>query len=256
MKKNITHTNKILLVVLMIAGLASCISPKQTNLLQPGEKPHYQVKAFEDYRFQINDEIFCNILTSDTEFANTFNGIVTTIGEGASAATQTSYVIYENGNVSIPFFGDVKIVGMTAREAESAILRRMRPSFPDAQVSVRLRNNQYFIVSANKNGVYNLLKDNMTIYQALSMSGNVSEDADLGKVKIIRTDEHGKSIIKVFNLRTESIAESEFYYIKPNDVIYYSTSNSSFFKVRSLTGLVTTIITPITFAISMFAFVK
>jgi len=221
-------------------------------MLQLDKKPYYVPKVFEDYRLQANDEIYCTILTSDTELASTFNGIISLIEDGRSS--QTSYRVYDNGNISIPFFGDIKVIGMTLFEAEAEIQRVMKRSTPDAQVRVVLRNNMYYVVSGFKNGVFGIYKDNMTIYQALAMSGNPSEVVDFSKIKIVRTDKDGKSIIKEFDLRTEYVIESEFYYIKPNDVIYYTTSNSSFFRVRSFTSLVTTIITPLTFMISMFAF--
>lgn len=248
---------KWLLLTVVIALLSSCISPKQTNLLQPNKKPFYSVKPYEDYKLQVNDEIYCNILTTNTEFteefAQAFTGIISSSVNG-TGTQQTAYVIYNNGNISIPFFGDIKIEGLTIPEAEQAIQRKMRSSFPDAQVRVRLKNNFFYVVSGNKNGVYTIYKDNMTIYQAISLSGNIADDVDLSKVKIVRLGKDGESsIVKTFDLKTESVIESEFYYIQPNDVIYYTTSNSSFFKVRSFMELFTTILTPITFLIAMIA---
>lgn len=249
-------------MICTILLLQSCASPKQTNLLQ-NKKPHYGSKVFENYRLQANDEIYCTILTSDTELAKAFNGLLTstdateTGGSGGAGNQGTSYKsaypIYENGYVSIPFFGDIKVLGLTITDAEQAIQRVMKLSTPDAQVRVRLKNNYFYLVSEELNGSYNIYKDNMTIYQALAISGSPSEYTDYSKVKIVRTDKDGRSIVKVFNLKTESVIESEFYYIKPNDVIYCSTRGGSFFRIRSLAALLTSIITPIIFTASMFA---
>jgi len=253
------YIKSTLLLVCSILFLHSCVTTKQTNLLQ-NKKPIYGTKAFENYRLQANDEIYCTVLTSDTELANAFNGILTSTntndGGGNtnnSGTSKSSYPIYENGYVSIPFFGDIRVIGQTITEAEQTIQRVMKLSTPDAQVRVRLKNNLFYVVSDELNGNYNIYKDNMTIYQALAIAGRPSDYTDYGKVKIVRTDKDGKSTVKVFDLRTESVIESEYYYIKPNDVIYCSTSKGSFFRVRSLASLLTTIITPIIFTVSMFA---
>ncbi|NDW18387.1 hypothetical protein D0T53_05580 [Dysgonomonas sp. 216] len=255
---NRKYLKNILLFLGVFVVLHSCISPKQSNLLQPNHEPFYVPKLFEDYRLQANDEIYCTILTSNTEFAKTFNGILTS-SESLSATEnnfgqqQNAYIVYDNGNVSIPFFGDIKVLGLTLRDAELAIQRVMRKSTPDAQVRVSLKNNLFYVVSDKQNGVYAVYKDNMTIYQAIAISGNPSEEVDFSKIKIVRMTENGQSVVKEFDLRTESVIESEYYYIKPNDVLYYSTSKGSFFKVKSFTSLITTIITPITFLVTMLA---
>jgi len=249
------YLTRSLLFVCCLSFLSSCISPKDTNYLQSNREPYYSTKIFEDYRLQINDEIYCTIFTTETEFAELFNGIITQT-ESISGNTQANrlsynsqnyvaYRIHQNGNVSIPYFGDVYVLGMTLVDAERAIQRKMAASYPDAQVKVRLRNGYFYVVSGEKNGVYGLYKDNMTIYQALSISGYLSDNIDYGKVKIVRTRPDGESIVKTFDLRTESVIESDYYYIKPNDVIYFSTSKSSFFKANSFTSLFGLIVGPL-----------
>ncbi|MFR9165533.1 MAG: polysaccharide biosynthesis/export family protein [Dysgonomonas sp.] len=254
MKKQIKVMNlyKKLLYIYAFGGiiifLGSCISPKATNLLQQRE-PFYPTKEVQEYQLRINDVIYCTIMTKDADFAETFNGIISVANTNP---TNIPYTVYENGNISIPFFGEIKVEGLTINEAEVIIENRMKQSFPDAQVRVRLGNNIFYVVSAGTNGTYSLIKENMTIYQALAVSGNVAEDIDMTKIKIVRT-ENGRDVIKTFNLRSESVIESEFYYIKPNDVIYYSTSNSSFFRVGSFSAFVGTILLPITFIAGMAA---
>jgi len=225
-------------VVLMTSYLlSSCISAKTRNLLQDKE-PVYASRPFTDYKLQYNDEIFCMVITDNLEFANEFNGLA----GGAISASPTPYTIYSTGSISIPFFGEIHIVGRTLAEAEVIIQQRMQQAFPDAQVKIGLRNNTYFVVSEERMGIQQLYKDNTTIFQALAMNGRPSDRMDLSKVKIVRYDGMGKSIIKEFDFRSESIIESEFYYIRPNDIIYFSTANSAFFRIDSYQSLLSTIL--------------
>lgn len=240
---------KVLFILISVIALFSCSSPKQLNLLQD-KGPHYTMHPFEDYRLQYNDEIYCTIMTSDSEFADEFNRVLTTT-TSSGGGSRMSYTIYENGYISIPFFGDIKLLGLTIPEAEDAILRKMKESIPDAQVRVSLANDVFYIVSSASNATARIYKDNMTIYQALAVSGDVTKNIaiDLSKVKIVRQEAGGNTVIKTFDLRTESVIESEFYYVKPNDVIYYSTGKGSFFRITSVGSFFATVMAPITFLI-------
>ncbi|MBF0576358.1 polysaccharide biosynthesis/export family protein [Dysgonomonas sp. GY617] len=250
MKKGLKYFCYCLIIGLTTVLHSSCTSPKTTNLLQD-KGPLYAAKPFEDYKLQINDEISCSILTSNKDFSDVFNGVVSNEIGGARSS---SYPIVETGDISIPFFGEIQVLGLTIPEAEEVIQNKMRQAIPDAQVKVFLKNNYYYVVSKQQNGRQNIYKDNMTIFQALAINGMPGPDLELEKVKIIRLDETGRSIIKEFDLRAESIIESEFYYIKPNDMIYYSTSKRAFFRINSVTGLIATIIAPITAALVILSF--
>lgn len=249
MKKGFKYFYYCLFVGVTTILLGSCTSPKATNLLQD-KGPLYATKSFEDYKLQINDEISCSILTSNKDFSDVFNGTISSNIGG----NKVPYAISETGNISIPFFGEIHILGATIPEAEEIIQNKMRQAIPDAQVKVFLNNNYYYILSSQQRGRQEIYKDNMTIFQALAINGKPGADLELEKVKIIRLDETGRSIIKEFDLRAESIIESEFYYIKPNDMIYYSTSKRAFFRINSVTGLISTIIAPITAVFAILSF--
>lgn len=238
--------------------LSSCTSAKQLNYLQD-KNPNYAMAPFEDYVLQKNDEIYCTILTKDVEFADEFNNQLREVVSSVETShIGNSYTIYENGYISIPFFGDIKVIDLTIPEAEEVVLKKMREAIPDAQVKISLRNNLFYVVSSDGSKIGNVYKDNLTIYQALAMSGDMSKNIsmDLGKVKIVRMGKDGSSVIKTFDLRTSSVIESEYYYVKPNDVIYYSRSQGSFFRVTNVWTFISTVILPITFISYYFLKIK
>ena len=55
------------------------------------------------------------------------------------------------------------------------------------------------------------------------MAGDLSDFADRSIVRLVRLTERG-TIVKKFDLRTEKIIDSEYYYIQPNDVLYIQPS--------------------------------
>lgn len=202
------------------------------------------MQPYKEYKLSPGDIITCFITCSDKEFSLTFNNV---INSGVSSNTGKILTIYEDGTIIIPFFGTVKISGLTIQESEIAIQKKMQESIADAQVVVSLSNNFFYILSENKRGSYYVYKDNMTIYQALAISGQTTETMDISKVNIIRKDIQGNSVVKTFDLRSQDVIQSEYYYIQPNDVIYFPTNKNAFFNITSLGSFFTTVMTPLTF---------
>lgn len=235
---------KYLLFSFFAAGLlASCISSEEVNYLQ-NIYQDYPIKPFEEYKLAIEDKISCNVSSSDKELIAVFN---TVLSENQS--TSKSYTIYSDSTVILPFFGKVKIAGMTVQQAEQAIQRVMQESVVDAQVKVTLASNSFYILSSGQRNYQAAYKDNMTIYQALSVAQQTTGKMDISKVSILRKDANGRTVPKTFDLRSQDLIQSEFYYIKPNDVIYFPTNKNAFFSIESLGSFASAMMIPLTFLV-------
>lgn len=243
--------NIILYIVglITILNLPSCISVKDTNYLQSLNIP-YPFQKYEEYRLLQGDMIRCSMYTKDSQFSNMFSSLISSAKNDGNI-----FLISENGNITLPFFGDIKLIGYTQQEAEEIIQMRMRESIKDIQVKISLYNNNWYILSASgQRGRYPILKENMTIYQALAIAGQPSgEYYDLSKVKILRKNVNGESYIKTFDLRTQDVIQSEFYYVKPNDLYYFEVDRRSFFDIRSFGSLRSFITTFTSLAVLIFS---
>lgn len=219
----------------------------------PIDTMQYRLKPFEEYRLAVRDNITCKISTADEETRVKFSNI---ISSSAGSSQGLGLVVYEDSTVIIPFFGTVKVAGLTIQEAELKIQDMMRESVTDAQVKVSLLSNIFYVYANDKQGQYRVYKENMTIYQALAISGQTTNRMDLSRVKIIRKGADGHDMIKEFDLRSQEVIESQFYYIQPNDVIYFSTNKNSFFNVTSVSSFVNMILVPLTtlFVVSKYNF--
>lgn len=230
-------------IVAIIIVMSSCISSEETNYLQHLPKDYDMVK-FEEYKLAIRDNISCKITIRDEKSRETFR---TVIADDPTQNSGLGLVVYEDSTVIIPFFGNVKVAGLTLQEAELKIQDMMIESFPDAQVKLTLLNSLFYIYANDRRSVNRVYKENMTIYQALAISGQTTDKMDLSRVKIVRKGEDGQDIIKEFDLRSRDVIQSEFYYIKPNDVIYFPTNRNAFFSVTSVQSFISMIMTPLAF---------
>lgn len=231
----------ILFCLLPIGLLSSCISSSELNYLQSIEK-NYQMQAFDNYKLDIGDMITCAISSSDAELVNTFNMV---LSEDQNALK--SYRIYEDSTVIIPFFGTAKIAGYTVQEAEVILQKMMQESVKDVQVKVSIANNNFYVYSNESRGTYPVYKDNLTIYQALAMAQQTSGSMDYSRVKILRKNEDGNTKEMEFDLRTQDVIQSEFYYIQPNDYIYFPTNKNAFFNINSLSSFTSILSAPLMF---------
>ncbi len=243
------------LMVIMLAGLfSSCITNKQKKYLQDETRLTYKSVNFEEYRVRINDEITYYLLTTNQESQAIYNNRA---GSSSSFAgtNSSSYRIYEDGTVFLPFAGQVKIVGLTVRETQNLLTEKYRKFVPDAEVRVALVNNFFYVLGDNGKGQFYMYKDDLNIYQALAMAGDVSSMGDKRNIKIIRKAVNGTDQVQTFDLRKASVVESEFYYVRPNDVIYIPTNSNSFFRVESFSSFVSMFVAPMSLlfmAISLF----
>lgn len=240
MKKVIYY---IVAFISIIVAASSCISSEETNYMQNLPKD-YPLVSFEEYKLSVRDNITCQISTTDEETRELYRAI---LADTPGQQSGIGLVVYEDSTIILPFFGSVKVAGLTLQQAELKVQDMMQESILDAQVKLSLLNNNFYIYANDKQGAYRVYKENLTIYQALAISGQTTDRMDLSKVTIVRKGEDGKDIRKIFDLRSQDVIQSEFYYIKPNDVIYFPTNKNSFFSVTSVSSFINMVMTPLTF---------
>jgi len=246
---------KIISVLLSVALLfSSCYNYRNIGLLQENNPklPVYPKMEFEEYRIKVNDEIIFRLITSDKTYSNllSFNQ-----SSGSSPQNFVSYRVFEDGTIDLPFVKSIPVAGLTTHEAARALELRFRELIPDAAVKLTLANKTFTVLGEAGTGVFYMTNDRMTLFQALSMSGDLSLEADFRSVRIIRETEKGMQVIE-FDVRPASIIDSEFYYIYPNDIIYVQKSSSSFFKVSNYNSFLSLVTSSISLLLTVLYFFK
>lgn len=247
--------NKLYILFFFIFTLlTSCVTNKDTRYLQQDKKiPVYQPTEIQEYKIQVNDELTMRVISSDPSISNIF---VQSSSQYATAQQPLSYRVYTDGTIDIPFIDKVKVEGISLREAAIEIQKRLREYIPDAAVKVSLANNVFYILGeGNKRNSYPIYKNRLTIFEALASAGDATVYADRKRVHIIRQRIDGE-VIKVFDLRSSSIIDSEYYYIQPNDVIYLPRTHASFFKIASYSSFIGMISSSLTFLIVTIDYTK
>jgi len=222
---------------LVAVMMSSCYTHKAIGYLQEPTKmnklPQYDSVAFEPYRIRVNDEIIYRLITLD-ETISKMLGSNSTVSAGQYA---NSYRVYSDGTIDLPFLKPLKVAGLTEKEAQDTLRAAFREIIPDADVKLALYNKYFTVIGDARAGQYYIYKEKMNIFQALAMTGDVMNSGDRRHIRIIRPKDGGQEPeILEFDMRTNSLIDSKYYYVYPNDVIYVARTKDSFYKVPTYTG--------------------
>lgn len=151
-----------LLVAVAVLATSGCASPTAgLGAIPGGEQQEYRLVAGDRIRVTVPD-----LQNTDTEF-----------------------VVDQTGAVSLPIVKDVKISGLTLREAEAAIEQALTSKAilvqPNVSVQAVALRPIYILGEVNKPGEYSY-RDGLTVFSLVSMAGGYTYRADTNAMTIIR----------------------------------------------------------------------
>lgn len=251
-------------VLSLVLGLcSSCMTTHKVNYLQPSGRgiPEYaDTVEYKDYRLQKGDYLYILIHSPNPDEVAMYNGYSSQSSnsslDNADPATARlfMYVVAEDGCINYPYVGKLPVLGKTTREVKFLLEEALKESVSHASVEIKLSNRSFSVLGEAGSGRYNMPKDKLNIYQALAMCGDMSYYSKRNEIQIIRQTENG-TIVKTFDLRGQSLINSEFYYIQPNDVIYVPFSSAKFFGVQHFTGVTSLTLSTISFGVFIYGIV-
>jgi polysaccharide export outer membrane protein len=229
-------TTRIIILGFLAVLMCACYSHRQIGYLQEPTKsnklPVYDSVPYEPYRIRVNDELIYRLITLDETISKALDA-----NNGNVAQYANSYRVYSDGTIDLPFLQPIKVTGLTEQEAQDTIRAAFREIIPDADVKVALYNKTFSVIGDANAGKYFIYKEKMNIFQALALTGDVMNSGDRRHIRIIRPrDGAEEPEILEFDMRTNTIIDSKYYYIYPNDVIYVARTKDSFYKVPTYTG--------------------
>ena len=218
--------------------LSSCYTHRRIGYLQEPTKqnklPVYDSVPYEPYRIRVNDEIIYRLVTMDETVSKVFGA-----NQNVSFQYANSYRVYSDGTVDLPFLKPLHLAGLTEVEAQDTLRAAFREIIPDADVKLALYNKYFSVIGDANASQYYIYKEKMNIFQALAMTGDVMNSGDRRHIRIIRPRDGGQEPeILEFDMRTNSIIDSKYYYIYPNDVIYVARTKDSFYTVPNYSGFI------------------
>jgi len=250
--------NYILFSLVCGVILGSCVTARNLNYMQDagGDIPSYvDSLSFSDYKLKNGDYLYIRVYAIDENLTEILNGAAIVGGNTQgnymlNSESPTSelytYLIDQQGNIDFPLTGKIHLAGKTIREANGELEKKLATVLSDFSVDIQIVRKYFSIIGEGNSGRYPITKEKMTIFEALSMSGDLGQYSNKSKVQLIREID-GKTVIKSFDLRSVDIINSEYYYIEPNDILYVPTMSRQFWGITSLSSLFSFILTTYSF---------
>lgn len=220
--------NSKYILVLLVICLTSCASKKEILYLQDSEENSSAEINYQITTIQPNDILSINIETINPEAAIPYN-------RGASGSQLTNlqilqlqgYLVSNSGSINFPVIGEIDIANLTTAEAEDKIKKELVEGghLNNPIVNLRIVNAKITVLGEVKGpGTFNFTEQNITILQALGYAGDLTINGKRDDI-IITRDVEGVRQISHIDLTNTEFMKSEFYYVRPNDVIIVNPNN-------------------------------
>jgi polysaccharide export outer membrane protein len=149
---------------------------------------------------------------------------------GGYTSIASSYLVDDSGNIQMHKLGLVHVEGMTLKEFKQKLEKDLlQPYLLDPIVTVSFSNHKITVMGqVGKSQLLEMTGDHISIIDAFILSGDVTANADMKNVLIIREKDNIKQF-KYVNLENPSFIDSSWYYLHANDIVYV---NPDFKKLR------------------------
>lgn len=223
---------KLVLFIFCSLFLASCISNKRVVYFQEKNESANYSDTFtykrNQYRLQINDIVSVDVITRNPDFAKFFSitgGANTTVGQfgaqgGGDLFYNNGYTINDSGQIIFPVIGAVKVAGLTIDEINEKLQNELIVFENDIKVYTKIGGLRFTLLGEfNRPGKLVAMQNQLTIYEAIAMGGDLREIAKRDKIILLRQYPDGARIHYI-DVLDKNLINSPFYFIQPNDLLY------------------------------------
>lgn len=151
---------------------------------------------------------------------NALTGTMVSNTGGGESSIQT-FTVDSEGNIVMPILGKVKCACLTREELARSIESLIRDGgyIQDPNVNVRFASLTLSILGeVNKPGRYDIRYDQITIFEALALAGDMTIYGNRNDVLVVR-EQDGKNVVTTLDLRSPEVFNSPCYYLEQNDVV-------------------------------------
>lgn len=210
----------------------SCTTKKEILYFQNSSKSTFDSKIL-DQKIEPNDIISVKINSTNIELSNIYNfDLIDGAAQQISAIQLKNYLVNNEGNITLPILGIIKVTDKTMNELEQFLSKKLidEGHLKDPTVIVRVLNSKVTILGEVKMpGTYNFTEKNLTLLQAIGLAGDLTINGKREDIILIRQENNVKTISHI-NMTSTDWFESSNYYIKQNDVIVVNPNNA---KIKS-----------------------
>ena len=195
-----------------------------------------QQENLYDAKIMPKDLLTIVVSCTSPELAVPFN---LTVASPASVATTGNsqltvqpvlqpYLVDNGGKINFPVLGELKVGGLTKREAEQLIIDKLKPYIKETPiVTVRMVNYKISVLGeVTRPGTFTISNEKVNLLEALAMAGDMTVWGVRDNVKLIREGADGKQEIVTLDLNKAETILSPYYWLQQNDIVYVTPNKA------------------------------
>lgn len=222
-----------------ISLLSSCVTQRRVEYIQDKNDT---VKVFEeaeipDYRLKPHDELYIQVNSLDEGAANVFStagnqsilrmGSITPYG-----ASLTSSSVDKEGYLLLPILGNILVKDKTLAEVSLLIRDSLHNVLNQPMVTVKLVNRYISVLGEVRTpGHFAYGQEKLTVYDALALAGDITDYGNRNKVILVRNEDNKNQRINL-DLTNSEMLSSDYFNLRPNDIIYVKPLKNKFWGMR------------------------
>ena len=223
--------------------LCACTAYKQNIMFKPasGFVPdpvkREALTVEKNYIIQKNDylklDVFSNkgerVIDPNPQLSNSSVNQVTT------SQSFFSYLVDLNGIAKFPMVGDLKLEGLTLRQAEEILQKEYEKYFKEPFVILSYTNKRVIVLGAVGGQVIPLSNQNVNLVEVLAMAKGLPNDSKAHNIRILRNEQ-----VFIVDLSTIEGYKAGNMLIQPGDIVYVEPVRRAFSEgLRDYATLIT-----------------
>lgn len=232
----VSHLLPIFFLGIMLLFFASCKVTKPsayfTNLKKDTTLTGFVTGDFQ-LKIRNGDRLAINVSSLSSLEDALFNSAGASAGAATGGTTGGGFLVQQDGTVLLHRLGVVKVAGLTRKELSTNLQEKLIGYMKEPIVQVNFLNHKVTILGeVGAPQVLALPQDQLSVIDALVLSGDVTANAKRNNIMIIR-EEGTEKKVKHINLEDNSIFSSPWYYVQPNDIILVAADTEKFVKEQN-----------------------
>lgn len=212
----------------------SCATPKDVLYFQDIDTlEEYSVSQRNNPTIREDDLLIITVSAPDMETVRPYNLMIETRPTYSSTnlslsnnSQQQTYLVDSDGHIELPILGRQHVAGKTRAQLVDHLRNLILKDVKDPIVNVRIVNYKVTVLGeVNRPGSYTIEGERITLPEALGLAGDMTIYGKRKNVVVLR-EVAGKRTHEIIDLTTVESLNSDYYYLKQNDVVYVSPNSA------------------------------
>tara|TARA_B100000963_G_C22523840_1_gene624341 strand:- start:225 stop:1001 length:777 start_codon:yes stop_codon:yes gene_type:complete len=250
MKTNLI--TKIINIFLISSIILSCGSKKNIYYVQNLKDNDILNVSYFEHKIKVDDVLKIDVTAEIPESTSIFKNSSVNSTNNKESFIYNGYQVNTMGYISFPSLGDIKVKGMTITELKEHIKELIIKDdlINSPSVDIKLLNGNFTILGeVNMPGRYEFFKNNINIFEAIGIAGDLTINGKRNDIKLIRTSDEKTKTIYNIDLTKSSFIENSTMQIFSGDIIIVNP-NTTRVKNAGIIGNSGTLLSLLSFILS------